>query len=98
MSTLKTLSGHIASIVNKIRASTRKFFFLGKDNHRAATLPDAGRGRDANARRMRIQDLLFRIYRGAGYDHLAARESHDIGQSPHDSGHSGREMGCTGEG
>jgi hypothetical protein len=27
----------------------------------------------AHARRLRIQDLLFGIYRGAGYDHLAAR-------------------------
>lgn len=28
---------------------------------------------DAHARRLQIQDLLFGIYRGAGYDHLAAR-------------------------
>jgi hypothetical protein len=29
--------------------------------------------KEANAGRMRVQDLLFGIYRGAGYDHLAAR-------------------------
>jgi hypothetical protein len=28
---------------------------------------------EAHARRLQIQDLLFGIYRGAGYDHLAAR-------------------------
>ncbi len=31
------------------------------------------RWQEANTRRMRVQDLLFGIYRGAGYDHLAAR-------------------------